>query len=297
LLLSSCSRGSDGPHGAPLAPGAPGPGVDGPSEVGALNLAPALVVRTQPAAVPGAGGDPVVRTRGTVTFNACASRDPDAADSLNWQFHFGDSGRPAFDDEGRFQADVARSCRAEHAYAPGRYTATVSVTDKHLEDQGGGYAALARAAARFTIVATGDDAEPRRCTAAPIVEGFDAYAVGTPSTALTVPGLVFSGDGVVVRDHVWSDDPAARALNGNLIAFKLDEARDHLRFRFSGVSGWAVTVGASYRGKDAFGGRYVDVRVDRPWQDIVIEHRGTLFDAVFMTSGTVHIDDLELSCE
>jgi hypothetical protein len=126
--------------------------------VTALNDPPRLFLRTTPASVPGdphpvvSGGAPL-----TVKFNLCGSNDPDEGegDSLNWQFHFGDSGTDAFNPDGTFNADASRFCRAEHTYSAGTYVATVSVTDKHLEDQAGDVAGLARVTQRVTIVASG----------------------------------------------------------------------------------------------------------------------------------------------
>ena len=163
------------------SPGAPTPGslsttaatttgAGRPGGVSALNDPPKMVLRTTPAAVPGdpypvvSVGDPF-----TVKFNLCGSSDPDEneqnpelGDSLNWQFHFGDSGTEAFNPDGTFNADSSRFCRAEHSYAAGTYVATVSVTDKHLEDQGNEAAGLARVTQRLTIAvsASGGDQGP-----------------------------------------------------------------------------------------------------------------------------------------
>jgi plastocyanin len=90
-----------------------------------------------------------------VKFNLCRSGDPDEDDRLNYQFHFGDSGRPAFDAEGAFAPDFDHFCRTEHVYErPGTYTATVSVTDRHLDDQAHEVVALARRTLSVTVVAT-----------------------------------------------------------------------------------------------------------------------------------------------
>jgi hypothetical protein len=132
------------------------------------NSPPALVFKTTPPAVPG-NPHPVVSGDAplTVKFNLCGSSDPEQdpedpseGDTLNWQFHFGDSGTDAFNPDGTFNADFARSCRTEHTYSAGRYVATVSVTDKHLEDQGGEVAGQARMTQRLTIVARGSGSSP-----------------------------------------------------------------------------------------------------------------------------------------
>jgi hypothetical protein len=99
----------------------------------------------------------------SVRFNLCNSDDPGMiflpdgtldpqGDSLNWQFHFGDSGLPAFRPDGTFAPDFDHFCRVEHVYtAPGYYTATLRVTDKRLTDQGRTVAALACTNTKLTI--------------------------------------------------------------------------------------------------------------------------------------------------
>jgi hypothetical protein len=120
----------------------------------ALNVPPNLVVRTTPAAdystnPPTISGAPPL----DVFFGLCQSDDPDQGDSLNWQYNFGDSGRKPFNDDGSFNPDTDHACRTEHTYAEGTYTAWVSVTDKHLEDQSKGVRSLARRSQAFTIKA------------------------------------------------------------------------------------------------------------------------------------------------
>jgi hypothetical protein len=71
---------------------------------------------------------------------------------LKWQFHFGDSGTAAFNDDGTFNAEIGHVCHVEHTYQyAGSYVATVSVTDQHLEDQAHEVAALARDTMQLTI--------------------------------------------------------------------------------------------------------------------------------------------------
>jgi hypothetical protein len=126
-----------------------------------------MELKTQPPAVP---DDPYPLVSGvaplTVKFNLCRSSDPDQepddlptageGDSLNWQFHFGDDGSAAFDPDGSFNPHFEHFCRVEHTYATaGRYVATVTVTDKHLEDQASGVVAHARVVQRITVNAGG----------------------------------------------------------------------------------------------------------------------------------------------
>lgn len=125
--------------------------------VTAKNVAPALVVRTIP---PFDGSNTITGSSPlTVTFGLCQSSDADAGDSLNWQFNFGDSGRPAFNPNGTFNPDWEHQCSAQHVYKEGVYTAWVSVTDKHLEDQGKGVSSLARKSQSF-VVKVGPPAQP-----------------------------------------------------------------------------------------------------------------------------------------
>lgn len=165
------------------------------------NRPPELVLRTTPRAEPGdpnpviTGVDPL-----TVSFSLCQSSDPDetpaspqAGDTLNWQFHFGDEPSVPFNADGSFNPSFERFCHVEHTYRrPGRYTATVSVTDKHVGDQGGGVRALARRTQQVTIVVG---------TAGPacngISTGFEGYAPGTPGDQLGISGVDF-GTSIVV---------------------------------------------------------------------------------------------------
>lgn len=128
--------------------------------VAAQNAWPIMVLKTDPVADDSTLPHPTISGSAplTVTFNLCRSSDPDqnpidpaAGDTLNWQFHFGDSGKPVFDDEGRFNADVARVCRTEHTYEEGTYVAAISVTDKNLHDQAADVASLARVTQYLTI--------------------------------------------------------------------------------------------------------------------------------------------------
>jgi hypothetical protein len=158
LMLAVALHLACGDGALPGAPSVEGVATDGDGPVGVLdNSPPEMNLRTTPPAVP---GDPYPVISGsaplTVRFNLCRSEDPDQAedgsgDSLNWQFHFGDDGTPPFNPDGTFNANFARQCRAEHTYGEGTYVATVSVTDKHLEDQSDGVANLARVTQRLTV--------------------------------------------------------------------------------------------------------------------------------------------------
>jgi hypothetical protein len=133
----------------------------GGAALGASNALPVLRLKTWPEAV---AGHPYPVVTGvaplTVRFNLCESTDPDLAneenpegDSLNWQFHFGDDGTPAFNDDGTFNPDFGHFCRTEHTYTEGgSYVATASVTDKHLEDQSRDVSATARVTESVTVL-------------------------------------------------------------------------------------------------------------------------------------------------
>jgi len=143
-------------------PGARMASQGGVSALHSPNTTPIMDLRTQPRWVP---DNPFPSISGpaplTVKFNLCRSSDPDEEtpdpvdghlDSLNWQFHFGDDDTEPFNPDGSFNANVAHNCRTEHTYGEGTFTATVSVTDKHLHDQSGGdVVRLARTTLRLTI--------------------------------------------------------------------------------------------------------------------------------------------------
>jgi hypothetical protein len=155
-------------------------GRPGAGFVTAQNATPNLNLKTKPVA-DRTGAIPTITGQAplSVRFNLCTSDDADQVlgpdgrelpngDSLNWQFNFGDPNRyaigptgipapdPAFDPiTGAFRPDFDRFCRVDHVYEDeGIYIATVSVTDKHQEDQGAG--ALARRSERVRIVALGE---------------------------------------------------------------------------------------------------------------------------------------------
>jgi hypothetical protein len=156
----------------------------------AMNLAPVLRLKTDPPVNNGtvSGVIPL-----TVMFNLCPSDDPDnpgglipGGDTLNWQFNFGDGRLPAFNRDGTFNPDFEQSCRVEHTYFnPGIYTVTLSVTDKHLEDQGRGVVALARTTQQITVgaapscVTPGSSTIPGQSQAATKTYAMAPYFQGT----------------------------------------------------------------------------------------------------------------------
>ncbi len=159
-------------------------GASGPGSVKAQNVPPILIVNTTPVAdnkttPPTISGPPPL----TVTFGLCKSDDSDAGDSINWQFNFGDSGRKPFNADGSFNPDTDHECRVEHTYREGTWTAWVSVTDKHLEDQSHGVTSLARRSQSFLI-----KAEKPRESAASCVPGTSTSYEST-NVPVAIPDL------------------------------------------------------------------------------------------------------------
>lgn len=126
------------------------------------NTAPVLVLKTRPplnedSTPPSVYGEAPL----TVNFNLCESTDADQTpddlptagegDSLNWLFHWGDEEEPFLKPDGTFNASYSGFCRQEHTYAPGTYTATLAVTDKHLDDQSRGVSASAIVWTQVTV--------------------------------------------------------------------------------------------------------------------------------------------------
>lgn len=170
LLLSAC--GGTGPSSpTPFEPQSTAEPTAGVRALHDPNNAPTLILRTQPAWI---AGDPlpVVTTRegAPVHFNLCRSEDPDMVtdaqptagegDSLNWQFHFGDDASEPFLADGTFNAHFAHFCRTDHAFEAGTYTVTVSVTDKHLEDQTRGEVSAAARVTRQVRVVSLPEPDP-----------------------------------------------------------------------------------------------------------------------------------------
>jgi hypothetical protein len=188
------------------------------------NRPPKLIVRTQPRA--GAGSPyPVITGIAplTVLFNLCQSEDPDmvfrpdgtqdpSGDSLNWQFHFGD-GKPISQGP-----DAEHTCRVEHTYKEGSYVATVSVTDKHQEDQGD-FTTLARVTEKLTIVVSPlGERGPAAC---------EAFSSGTVASSLNVAGPL--QDGRLFRDGIPSSC-AGKAYPG---AFNVGTPHSYRTFGYS----------------------------------------------------------------
>jgi hypothetical protein len=150
ITLVACSSSS----GTPPLTGSTSRGAADPDVQGvatAQNLPPVMRLNTFPPMDTTTHPHPTITGAAPleVTFGLCNSSDPDVGDTLNYQFHFGD-GRPI--GEG---PDFGHFCRAVHVYErPGRYTATVSVTDLHRDDQEE-FTALARTNRHITIVVTG----------------------------------------------------------------------------------------------------------------------------------------------
>jgi hypothetical protein len=166
LVGTACGDHSSTQPSSTAAQTVVGPAADG-GGARTANSSPILVVRTTPVANNATVPYPTVSglVPLTVRFNLCRSDDPEqillpngtfdpTGDTITWQFHFGDSDRPAFNPNGTFNPDFEHFCRVDHVYyRPGSYTATLSVTDKHMEDQSRGVSALARVTTRLTIEA------------------------------------------------------------------------------------------------------------------------------------------------
>jgi hypothetical protein len=161
-------------------------------------------------------------------FNLCQSSDPDqvilpdgsqdpSGDTLNWQFHFGDSGTEPFNEDGTFNPDFDHFCRVEHTYEAGRYTATVSVTDKHLEDQGNDVASLARVVLQLTVEVAGErsgsGSAPRRAGSCP----------GGRCVFLTSTQHDGALGGISGADGICQARAAAAGLGGTYLAWISDD--------------------------------------------------------------------------
>jgi hypothetical protein len=221
------------------------------------NSPPILVLKTTPRAQD-AVPYPVISGVAplTVKFNLCESsdpeqnlEDPEAGDTLNHQFHFGDDGTEPFDEDGSFNPDFDHFCRTEHTYEEaGSYLATVSVTDKHLEDQSREVSAQARVTRQVAIEVGGSAGPPATSFA------FCRSGVGIPipdlaavsdSQAISSARTISDLDVRVAARHTWIGDliftlrhvdtgtavtlvnrpgPAGLGCNDNDIAVVLDDA-------------------------------------------------------------------------
>jgi len=172
-----------------------------------FNVAPNLVLRTTPAA--DYSKDPPL-IEGTaplsVRFNLCNTEDSDAGDSLNWQFHFGDSRTPAFNGDGTFNADADHECRVDHVFSEGTFTVTLSATDKHLEDQSRGVTSLARSTTRVTV-----RAQRKEAPAAP-AGATTGCGSGAPCLVFVTSINVPANFGATGRGGVLSGDDTCNGL-------------------------------------------------------------------------------------
>jgi len=162
------------------------------------NSPPNLVWKTQPEAdtstVP-----PTVTGQAPleVKFNLCNSDDPDmflpdgspnpAGDSINWQFNFGDNGAPPVSPDGTFSPDFEHFCRVQHTYGEGTFIATLSVTDKHLEDQSHNVTAMARRSQLVKIVALSHSAPVPTPTPLPYCDPLPAFCPSQKQFCEAVP--------------------------------------------------------------------------------------------------------------
>jgi len=217
-----------------------------PGDPRASNAAPRLELRTSPAANY-ALNPPLIEGPAplTVVFNLCRSDDPDfvflpdgtqdpRGDTLNWQFHFGDSGAPAFKSDGSFNPDAEHQCRVDHTYGEGDYVATVSVTDKHLEDQGRDVVGLARATTQVAIRVREYREEPA---------GVAACGTGAPCKVF-VTSATYNGNlgGLAGADAKCQSLAAAANLAGTYKAWLSDATGSSPSNRFTHNPGPYVLV-------------------------------------------------------
>jgi hypothetical protein len=187
VVCSACAGDSPTQPSAPSAVAAAEatPGTARAQGVG--NSPPTLVWKTTPRADLDALPYPTVTGVAplTVKFNLCPSTDPEQVtlpdgtfdpngDFINWQFHFGDSAEPAFDEDGHFKPDFDHFCRVEHVYPDaGQYTATLNVTDRHVSDASREVGSLASVFTRVTINVLGSAPSD----AGPVILSFEAEPV------------------------------------------------------------------------------------------------------------------------
>jgi hypothetical protein len=170
----------------------------GDAVAGAANSAPLLDLRTTPP-ISGdrIGGAPPLQ----VHFNMCRSNDADPADSLRFDVAWGDgtetgphnpgAGTSISDGGPTTGCDGRDCCRHRHLFdKEGTYVAIAQVTDKHLEDQGGGVVALARTVRRVTIdVRSREESSPTNSTGSIAFEytgGPQAFVVPAGVAQVTV---------------------------------------------------------------------------------------------------------------
>ena len=234
--------------------------------VSAMNTPPRIAWKTTPRPdmdtlpYPTVSGAAPLRVR----FNLCESRDaeqvtlPDgtfdpSGDFINWQFHFGDTAEPAFNEDGSFNPDYDHFCRVEHVYGPGRYVATMSVTDRQQGDQSHDVASLARVSTQVTIEVFPEEA-PR--SDAPVIVAFTQDTDCDESTlvwrtvnatSVTLSGLgTFAPNGSVTREVT---NGIGRHPDRHRTGRDHDAPRDRRRLlrmsegRLAGVAGKATPAG------------------------------------------------------
>lgn len=209
--------------------------------VGAVNNAPALVVRTSPRARDGfphpviAGPPPL-----DVKINMCPSRDPDPEDSLRFDVSWGDGTETgpddpgagtAIEDGGPFTGCNGRDCcRHRHRFdTPGRYVAEASVSDKHLEDQAVEVRETARSIQKLTIIVGRDDGDDRPPPPPP------PPCDGGPCTVFVTSTGQRSGNygGVAGADAICQSLAGAAGLAGTYLAWLSDSTGTSPDTRFS----------------------------------------------------------------
>jgi len=288
--------------------------VDRPDEsvYAAANNPPVMRLRTSP---PYAPGNPYPVVMGpaplTVRFNLCKSSDPDEGDpedesdgdSLNWQFHFGDDGSDPFNADGTFNANFARVCRTEHTYGTGTYVATVSVTDKHLEDQSRDVTGLARVTERLTIDV--GPSVPASCSNRAVFQDFQGLGAGFLTSPQTVGGLRFtSATDLIVLSGFFTTLPGlAFATNGvGPMTIDLPSARTHFSFPFATASLFmtdTLRVDGYLEGSKVFSRTFSGTPPATGFPEGSASGSGTLFDRLILSSGlgsAVAVDNLSLTC-
>lgn len=156
--LGAYACGGGSPAGPTPSDAIPAKVQDGDGVAGASNNAPVLVYKTTPRHVSNEifGKAPL-----QVKINTCNSSDPDPGDSIRTDVDWGDgvetgphgpgAGTDPEDGNGPTGCGGPDCCRHRHEYKDvGRYTITIKLTDKHLEDQSGDVSASALTTATLT---------------------------------------------------------------------------------------------------------------------------------------------------
>ena len=220
LVIAACSGGApSGPSAA--VPDAPAPGA---RPAGALdhvstsaNSPPEVVMRTTPRAVNGvvSGFLPL-----DVKINLCKSSDPDEGDSLKSNVDWGDGvqtgqGHPGAGTDPQEGGPATGCggtgcCRHRHRFdREGSFTVAASVSDKHIHDQSGDVAGLARTTVRFTVNA-GSAPVALTCSFSTFID-FESVPAET-ELPVTIDGVVFASDSGAVVPL-----PGITNMSGNLL--------------------------------------------------------------------------------